>query len=150
MNDRLHFMMGTFRAEIPRDRNYSARHLWLQPAEDGLHRVGFTAYSVRLLQDVYFLEWTVDEGAGVRERQEIGEIESSKAVSALYAPADGRIVRFNEAVLEDPSAINVDPYGSGWLLEMQTTAPLLTAEEYIRVLEDGWEDTQKTIKGQLH
>jgi glycine cleavage system H protein len=150
MSDDLHFMMGQFRADIPADRSYSPRHMWLQPQQDGVSRVGLTAYSVRLLQDVYFLEWLVDPGSIVAERQEIGEVESSKAVSGLFVPCAGEVVRFNESVLNDPSAINVDNYGTGWLFDMRADDSLLSAQEYIQVLEDGWEKTQRTIKGQMN
>lgn len=150
MTEPLHFMMGRYKAVIPADRSYSPRHLWLQPAADRIYRVGLTAWSVRLLQDVYFLEWSVDEGAAVREKQEIGEIESSKALSSLYPPYAGRILKFNELILKDPSAINADGYGAGWLYEFETETVPLTATEYIEVLEAGWEKTQRTIKGQLN
>ena len=71
------------------------------------------------LQDVYFLDWSVDAGTQLAEKQEIGSIESKKAESSLYAPIAGRLVRFNEELLSDPSAINVDKYGGGWLFEIE-------------------------------
>jgi glycine cleavage system H protein len=150
MSDDLHFMMGEFRADIPSDRSYSPRHMWLQPLEHGLFRVGLTAYSVRLLQDVYFLEWSIDPGTVVEDRQEIGEVESSKAVSGLFVPCAGEVTDFNEAVLNDPSAIDADNYGTGWLFDMRVDGTMLSAAEYIQVLEQGWEKTQRTIKGQMN
>ncbi len=149
MSDDLIFMMGKFEARLPVDREYSDNHLWLQRHGE-LYRVGLTAYSVRLLQDVYFLDWTVDAGAEVRRRQEIGEVESSKALSSLYAPVDGLLVEFNEQLLDDPSAINSDNYGGGWLYSMQLTEPLLSPEEYLAELDRGWEKAQRTIKGQIN
>jgi glycine cleavage system H protein len=143
-------MMGQFKALIPTDRQYSARHMWLQEEADGVFRVGFTAYSVRLLQDVYFLEWSIDPGTPVRDRQDIGEVESSKAVSTMYTPCAGEIIEFNQALLNDPAGINADNYGDGWLYSMRTTHPLLTPEQYVKVLEDGWDETQRTIKGQMN
>ena len=150
MSDTLHFMMGQFKAEIPNDRLYSPRHMWLQQQEAKRYRVGFTSYSVRLLQDVYFLEWSIDPDTVVEDRQDVGEIESSKAVSTMFTPCAGRILCFNEALLNDPSGINADNYGDGWLFEMELDAQLLSAEEYIKVLEDGWDETQRTIKGQMN
>ena len=150
MPDDLHFMMGQYRADIPGDRLYSARHMWLQSTPLDTLRVGLTAYSVRLLQDVYFLEWNVNEGTTVEDRQEIGEVESSKAVSALYAPVAGEIIAFNESVLNDPSAINTDNYGTGWLFDIRSDVTLLTPQEYVAVLDEGWEKTQRTIKGQMN
>lgn len=149
MAEDLVFMMGKFEARIPGDRLYSDNHLWLQSC-DNAYRVGLTAWSVRLLQDVYFLDWDVDPDTTVRHKQEIGQIESSKAVSALYAPADGRLVAFNEQLLDDPSAINTDGYGDGWLYLLETQAQLLSPAEYVEHLEANWEKTQRLIKGQLN
>ena len=149
MSDDLVFFMGKYEARIPSDRFYAENHLWLLPHE-GHFRVGFTAYSVRLLQDVYFLSWNIDPDTAVRKKQEIGEIESSKAVSSLYAPHDGRVLTFNEQVLHDPSAINLDNYGTGWLFDFKTEVELITPENYVKLLEAGWEATQRMIKGQMN
>src|SRR5689334_19606338 len=107
MTEPLVFLMGQFRAEFPTDRKYARNHMWAMPYGDGW-RFGFTDYAVRLLQDVYFLDWSVDSGARIQLRQEIGNIESKKAESALYAPIAGTLVEFNSSLLSDPSAINVD------------------------------------------
>ena len=149
MANDLIFMMGKYEARIPVDRLYSQNHLWLQPMT-GVYRVGFTAYSVRLLQDVYFLSWNIDPHTAVSRKQEIGEIESSKAVSSLYTPVQGIVLQFNEQLLNDPSAINTDNYASGWLFDFQTDAELLSPEDYIKLLEAGWESTQRMIKGQMN
>ena len=143
-------MMGEFEALFPTDRQYAKNHMWgLQ--KDGVFRFGFAAYAVRLLQDVYFLDWTVDAGVDLVERQEIGAIESKKAESDLFAPMAGKLVRLNEELLSDPSGINVDKYGKGWLFEMDGPgAELLTPEQYVEHLESVWEVTQRTIKGQLN
>lgn len=149
MSDTLSFMMGKYEARIPTDRRYSENHLWLKTDDEG-SRVGFTAYSVRLLQDVYFLDWTIDAGASVAKKQEIGQVESSKAVSSLYAPAPGRVLSFNDAVLRDPSVINTDGYGEGWLYRFESDVTFLSAEEYVAWLESKWEETQRMIKGQIN
>ena len=146
----LTFMMGNFAAEFPMDRLYAKNHMWAQP-RGALLRFGFTAYAVRLLQDVYFLDWTVDAGTTLALKQEIGQIESKKAESSLYAPVGGTLVCFNEELLSDPSAINVDKYDGGWLFEMQTAGEgLLSPEEYLQHLASVWEVTQRTIKGQMN
>ena len=151
MSDHLIFMMGEFEAPFPTDRKYVDNHMWALPDGDGLIRFGFTAYAVRLLQDVYFLDWLVNAPAALVLKQEIGSIESKKAESALYAPTAGQLVRFNEQLMEDPSSINVDKYGKGWLFEMQSgEGSLISAEDYIELLADVWEKTQRTIKGQLN
>jgi glycine cleavage system H protein len=151
MSDSLVFMMGEFEARFPTDRQYAKNHMWGQRGDDGRWRFGFTAYAVRLLQDVYFLDWTVDEGVSLRERQEIGSIESKKAESSLYSPIGGRLERFNPQLLSDPSAINTDKYGEGWLFEMEGSGDdLMTTQQYLEHLEAVWEVTQRTIKGQLN
>ena len=150
MSEPQYFMMGQFKALIPDDRKYSPRHLWLQEVAPGRYRVGFTTYSVRLLQDVYFLEWTVDPGTDVRDKQEIGEVESAKAISSMFPPCAGRVLDFNPQLLNDPSGINADNYGSGWLYEFETSAKLLSAAEYVEFLNSAWDDAQKTIKGQVN
>lgn len=150
MSDELVFAMGQFPARIPVDRHYAKNHMWAQ-VDGQVVRFGFSAYAVRLLQDVYFLEWTVDAGTALRERQQIGAIESSKAESDLYAPVTGLLVDFNAALLKDPSAINVDGYGGGWLFCMTDLAgPLLSPEEYLTHLAASWEVAQRTIKGQIN
>ena len=144
-------MMGQYEARFPTDRLYARNHMWASPLAVRQFRCGFTAYAVRLLQDVYFLEWCVDEGVELAERQEIGSIESKKAESALYAPVAGRLREFNAALLKDPSGINVDKYGAGWLFEVESEGhTLLTPSQYVAHLESVWEVTQRTIKGQLN
>jgi glycine cleavage system H protein len=150
MDQELTFMMGEFAARFPVDRRYADNHMWALATPDGW-RFGFTAYAVRLLQDVYFLDWQVEAPAPLQWRQEIGSIESKKAESALYAPVAGTLLRFNEKLLADPSAINVDKYGEGWLFEMSGDDPrLMDAEAYVSHLETVWEKTQRTIKGQMN
>lgn len=150
MTEPLHFMMGQFKALIPQDRLYSPRHLWLKEVAPGRYRVGFTAYSLRLLQDIYFLEWSIDPDTVVRDKQEIGEIESAKAVSSMFPPFAGKVVAFNPQLLSDPSGINADNYGNGWLYEFETSQTPLSAAGYIEFLNSAWDDAQKTIKGQVN
>lgn len=151
MSDNLVFMMGEFEAVFPTDRRYAKNHMWAQPMDENRWRFGFTAYAVRLLQDVYFLEWDFEEGSLLREQQQIGAIESKKAESDLFSPLEGELTTINNELLSDPSAINVDKYGSGWLFEMQGVGhPLLAPGEYLEHLDSVWEVTQRTIKGQLN
>jgi glycine cleavage system H protein len=146
----LTFMMGEFEAKFPTDRMYASNHMWAQLIGNEI-RLGFAAYAVRLLQDVYFLDWIVEAPCRLTAKQEIGSIESKKAESSLYAPLAGELTRFNEALMTDPSAINVDKYGEGWLFDCRgETDSLLTPEQYIAHLDKVWDVTQKTIKGQLN
>lgn len=150
MPDSLTFLMGKYPAVLPTDRRYCRNHMWCQPAESGRAHFGFTSYAVRLMQDVYFLDWQVNAGDVLALKQLIGHIETSKAMSDLFAPAAGTLVRFNEELLKDPSAINVDTYGAGWLFEMDApTAETMVAEEYHRFLDANWEKTQNLLKGHM-
>lgn len=151
----LTFMMGEFEAEFPTDRMYAKNHMWAQASESGgdgnRFRFGFTAYAVRLLQDVYFLDWLTEAPATLSESQEIGSIESKKAESALFSPANGNLIAFNEKLMDDPSSINTDKYEGGWLFDMDLADhSFLTGQEYMELLVDVWAKTQRTIKGQLN
>jgi glycine cleavage system H protein len=142
--------MGKFPAKLPGGLHYATNHMWRQEA-DGKERFGFTAYAVRLMQDVYFLEWVINPGDSIAYLQQIGHIETSKAVSDLFAPLTGRLVNFNKELLKDPTPINLDNYRSGWLFEMEGDATsLLTADQYHDFLEKNWEKTQRLIKGKIN
>ncbi|MFA6560363.1 MAG: glycine cleavage system protein H [Verrucomicrobiia bacterium] len=148
MPDELVFMMGNFAARFPTDRRYTLNHMWLSAEGDSL-RFGLSAYAIRLLREIYFLEWSVDARATVRQKDEIGAVESSKAVAALYAPADGTITRFNAEALADPSVVNKDGYGAGWLFEMNGNASdTMEPAQYLRYLETSWTKAQALLKGQ--
>lgn len=151
MAETLTFMMGEFEADFPDDRLYAKNHMWARPVENSTIQFGFTAYAVRLLQDVYFLDWLIEAPANLESGQEFGSIESKKAESALYAPIAGQLTRFNECLMDDPSTINVDKYERGWLFEMAgKQVDLLSPADYIVLLDDVWDKTQRAIKGQLN
>lgn len=144
------FMMGEFEAVIPSDRLYAKNHMWAQQTGKGF-RFGFSAYAVRLLQDVYFLDWEIDAPCEISPKQEMGSIESKKAESVIYSPCQGRLEQFNPSLLNDPSAINVDKYGEGWLFQLVISNPdFLDAAQYIEHLGNVWQDAQRTIKGQMN
>jgi len=148
MSDHLVFKMMQHEARFPTDRRYATNHMWAVDLPGGVFRFGFSAYAVRLMLDVYFLEWGVDEGDELALRQEIGAIETKKAESGLYAPIGGRLLRFNENLLSDPSAINVENYGAGWLFDMTGRDDgLLSPEEYLKHVASVWKVAQKTIRG---
>jgi glycine cleavage system H protein len=150
MPDSLTFLMGKHPALLPGELKYCKNHMWCRPGNSGVHQFGFTAYAVRLMQDVYFLEWRIEPGL-VTLKQEIGYIETQKATSGLYAPLPGQIERFNAALLEDPSTINVDNYGRGWLFEFSgKLTDAMNVNEYYAHLEAGWEATQRMLKAQVN
>ncbi|MFO1062312.1 MAG: glycine cleavage system protein H [Pirellulales bacterium] len=151
MSAELVFMMGNYEAAFPTDRRYAKNHMWVSQSSSSTVRVGLSAYAVRLLQDVYFLDLTIEAGMTVSSKQEIGSIESKKAESSLYSPAAGKIVRINETLIDDPTGINLDKYGEGWLFEMEADATLfLDPEAYLEHLNAAWDVAQRTIKGQAN
>jgi glycine cleavage system H protein len=150
MADDLTFLMGKFPALLPAGLRYARNHMWCRQGH-GRCRFGFTSYAIRLMQDVYFLEWHQSAGDAVQQSQQIGHIETSKAVSDLFAPIAGTILDFNKELLNDPTPINLDGYGAGWLFEMAGDASTpMTAAEYHQYLADNWEKTQRLIKGKIN
>jgi glycine cleavage system H protein len=152
MSAELVFMMGEYESRFPTDRLYAKNHMWAQLQPDQSLRFGLTAYAVRLLQDVYFLDLVIEPAMSVQARQEIGSIESKKAESSLYVPLAGQVTQLNAELIQDPSAINLDKYGAGWMFELlpHSTAPLLEPTQYIEHLQSAWEVAQRTIKGQAN
>ncbi|MGB7344349.1 MAG: glycine cleavage system protein H [Pirellulaceae bacterium] len=148
------FAMGEFSAEFPTDRQYAKNHMWAQSIEANRWRFGLTAYAVRLLQDVYFLDWLIEPDSTVAHRAHIGSIESKKAESDLYSPIAGELVAINDVALSDPSIINADCYGEGWLIEFNSSPDaskvLLDPNGYADHLVIAWDVAQKTIKGQAN
>jgi glycine cleavage system H protein len=150
MSDALTFHMGKFAAVLPADLRYCRNHMWCRPGAGGVHRFGFTAYALRLMQDVYFLDLSVSPGTAVALKQQIGNIETSKAVSDLFAPTAGTLTTINQDVLRDPSTVNVDGYGQGWLFDLAGNLDnTLSAQEYHDFLAANWDQTQRILKGQM-
>lgn len=108
---------------------YSAEHEWIDASAPA--RVGITAVAADALGEVVFVELP-EVGAEVEASQVCGELESTKAVSDLYSPVTGTVASLNEAAVDDPSVINTDPYGEGWLFTVEVTGEgeLLSPEEY--------------------
>jgi glycine cleavage system H protein len=122
--------------EIPRTFRYSIEHEWAALEPDGQHvRVGITDYAQDALGDVVHVQLPA-VGARVRESDSVGEVESTKSVSEIYAPLAGVVVRVNEAVTQTPELVNQEPYGAGWLFVLQPddldgmTERLMDAEDY--------------------
>jgi glycine cleavage system H protein len=112
---------------------YTAEHEWI--AFDGdLATVGITDYAADKLGDVVFVELPA-AGTGVTAATVVGEIESTKSVGELYAPLDGEVVEVNDAVVDDPSLVNSDPFGDGWLVKLKVDAAavagLLDRDAYV-------------------
>ena len=104
----------------PEDLHYTREHEWIRSTGDML-RVGVTDYAQEALGDIVFV--TLPEvGAQVTAGEPCGEVESTKSVSDIFAPVSGTIVARNEALDASPELVNSDPYGEGWLVEIEPTA----------------------------
>lgn len=104
---------------IPDHLLYSSQHEWL--SDDGESAtVGLTAYAADALGDVVYVDLP-QVGDVLTAGAVCGEVESTKSVSEIYAPADGEVVEVNDGLDEDPGAVNTDPYGEGWLFRVKLT-----------------------------
>ena len=98
---------------VPDDRRYSKDHEWAL-LEDGRVRMGITDYAQDALGDVVFVQLP-DVGATFGAGDSLGEVESTKSVSDVYAPVGGRVVEVNLELTDAPNRLNEDPYGEGWI-----------------------------------
>jgi len=114
-------------SEIPPDLNYTEEHEWVQRTGDGTVRVGITDYAQQALGDVVFVQLP-DVGTDVTAGESFGEVESTKSVSDLYSPVTAKVVAVNGELEGSPQLVNSDPYGEGWLIELQAGADALAGE----------------------
>jgi glycine cleavage system H protein len=120
---------------IPLDSKYAKSHEYVHFDEkEGVGTIGITDYAQKELGDVVFVELP-QVGSQLDAADELGSIESVKAVSELFSPVSGEVVEVNEALADKPELVNTDPYGDGWMIKMRLTDPsemdsLMTAEEY--------------------
>jgi glycine cleavage system H protein len=123
---------------LPEELRYSSDHEWVRV--DGTRaRVGITDYAQDALGDVVYVE-APSVGVEVAAGDSCSEVESTKSVSDIYAPLAGRVVAVNEALQGAPELINSDPYGEGWIFELELSDPgqldaLLDAEAYRALIE---------------
>jgi len=116
---------------IPGDLKYTKEHEWIR-VEGAKAVIGITDYAQHALGDVIFVELP-EVGRELAAGQVLGVVESVKAVSDIYAPCSGKVIAINEALLNTPELVNQDPYGDGWMVEMdvkELSEELLSAEEY--------------------
>ncbi|MBN1207540.1 MAG: glycine cleavage system protein GcvH [Myxococcaceae bacterium] len=127
-------------SDIPKDLKYTKDHEWARQA-GSLVTVGVTAHAQEALGDVVYVELP-KVGSSVTAGKQFGVIESTKAVSELYAPLSGKVVRVNDALTDKPDTVNADPYGNGWIIELEPSDPkqldeLLDATAYGELLKNG-------------
>lgn len=116
-------------SETPTHLQYTAEHEWIDGGTPAT--VGITATAADALGDIVYLELP-EVGTAITAGAVIGEVESTKSVSELFSPVTGTVAEVNQAAVDEPSVVNSDPYGAGWLIkvEVESTGALLTPEEY--------------------
>jgi glycine cleavage system H protein len=119
--------------EYPSDLRYTKEHEWAR-IEDKVVTVGITRFAVEQLGDITMVELP-DEGDDVAQDEVFGTVESVKAVSDLFAPVSGKVIKINNPLTDSPEYVNEDPYDEGWLLQIEMSDPaqvdsLLSADEY--------------------
>ena len=124
--------------EVPDDRNYLESHEWAA-VEDGTVKIGITDFAQDELGDIVFVELP-EVGDEVEQDAAFGVIESIKAVSDLYAPISGEVVARNEDLFDAPELVNDDPFGDGWMIEVELADEgelddLLSSDEYDEQIE---------------
>lgn len=102
---------------IPANLRYTKDHEWVLITGNTV-RVGITDYAQDALGDIVFIQLP-DVGASVGASDGLGEIESTKSVNDVYAPVSGRVVSVNSALVDNPELLNSDPYGNGWICEIE-------------------------------
>ena len=123
----------------PEDRRYSKEHEWVKLQDDGTALVGITHYAQDQLGDIVYLDLP-KPGTALTQFEKLGEVESVKAVSDIYAPVSGTVEEVNPDLEDHPELVNQDPYEKGWLLRVRVSDPsqvekLLTAREYEEYLK---------------
>jgi glycine cleavage system H protein len=103
---------------IPEDLRYTEAHEWVRDLGEGVVRVGITDHAQSQLGDVVFVQLPA-VGDAVTAGSAVGEVESTKSVSDIYAPVTGTVVAVNEALADAPELVNSGPYGDGWMLEVR-------------------------------
>jgi glycine cleavage system H protein len=133
---------------IPEDLRYSSEHEWVRTQDGGeatdgvtVARVGITDYAQNSLGDIVFVQMP-EPGTTVELGDAIGEVESTKSVSEIFAPLGGTVVARNDALDSSPELVNSDPYGDGWMIEIELSDPaqvdeLMDGNAYAELIGEG-------------
>jgi glycine cleavage system H protein len=122
----------------PEDNRYAKSHEYVH-VDAGVATIGISDYAQKELGDVVFVELP-QVGTELEAADELGSIESVKAVSELFSPVSGEVIEINEALAENPALVNTDPYGDGWMVRIRLSDAtevdeLMNAEEYDEYIE---------------
>ncbi len=129
--------------EYPADLKYTAEHEWVRPMEGRVVRIGITAFAQDALGDIVYVS-VPESGSEVTSGESCGEVESTKSVSDIYSPLTGTVTAANSALEGSPELVNSDPYGDGWMFEVELAdgtdvdaalAELMDADSYRNSVE---------------
>lgn len=119
-------------SSIPAELSYTKEHEWVSVGGNNLYRMGITDYAQSALGDIVYVQLP-KVGDSITADKVCGEVESTKSVSEIFAPVTGKVVAVNDSLSANPELLNSDPYGAGWLADIEvSSAPtgLLSAAEY--------------------
>lgn len=125
-------------SELPEDLRYSTEHEWVRVDNSNVARVGVTAYATAEMGDIVYVSLPT-VGSSVVAGDSCGELESTKSVSDIFAPVSGVVTSVNDAATDDPESIGADPFGEGWLFDVELSDPseldeLLDSDGYAELI----------------
>lgn len=131
------YKRSRFQSRLPKGRLYTASHFWLLEQEAGTWRVGFTRFATRMLGEIVEHGFEIKPDQPIRIGQTIGWVEGFKALTDLYSVADGSFAGGNPLIEQEPTQIDKDPYGNGWLYLVRGTPDpnSMPVEGYIQLLD---------------
>jgi glycine cleavage system H protein len=132
--------MSNVEYNIPEDLRYTEQHEWLR-IDGKTAYVGISDYAQHESGDIVYVEFTTGVNQSVDAHEKMCVVESSKAASDVYSPISGKVVTLNIELEDNPEIINEDPYGEGWMFEIEMSNPsetqeLMTAAEYKKFIEE--------------
>ena len=118
----------------PKEYKYTPEHEWICPEPGDKGKMGLTEYAQSQLGDIVYLDLPAP-GTQVEQFKKLGEVESVKAVSDIFAPVSGQVLEVNQTATDAPNLVNEDPYGAGWLVRLELSQPseldaLMNSDEY--------------------
>jgi glycine cleavage system H protein len=124
---------------VPDELRYTQEHEWVARTDVDTVRIGITDYAQTQLGDVVFVQLP-EVGEQITAGQAVGEVESTKSVSDLYAPVSGEVIARNDGLDQQPELVNSDAYGEGWMIEVKIPSPdvlddLIDSDEYRKLTE---------------
>jgi glycine cleavage system H protein len=124
----------------PKEYRYTLEHEWICPESKNKGKLGLADYAQSQLGDIVFLDLPAP-GTQVEQGKKMGEVESVKAVSDIFAPVSGQVLEINQAVVDEPRLVNEDPYGAGWLVRLELSRPseldaLMDSDKYDKLVAE--------------